>query len=130
MNISIRKKVGDFALIEGGSIVLNQSNNVSFFFADLEIEIVFNNSEEKKQEVKAIPIGGKKLQLQIFNFDNPLGTGPKMPMSIATLNTGEEIYLQYVIYSINEIKVIHYSWYTKNIINGNSVQFGNDETKI
>ncbi len=114
--MNIKKKVGDFNLIESGSIVLNQSNNISFFIADLEIEFVFNNNDEKKQEVKAIPIGNKKLQLQIFNFDNPLGTGPKMPMSVATLNNNEEIYLQYVIYSINEIKILHYSWYSKLVV--------------
>lgn len=106
-------KVGGFKLIQSGSIVFNQSNNVLFSFKGLEIEFVFIQNDDKEQSVKAVPIGEKKLQLQVLNFNNVLGTGQTNPINIASLNSGEDIFLQYVIYSINEIKILHYSWFSK-----------------
>lgn len=117
----IKKKIGEFELIESGSIVIDKANTVSFFLDDLEIEIVFFDRDDKKQEIKAIPVDTKKLQLQLINFNNPLGTGPTKPLNIATLNTGECVYLQYVVYAIHDIKILHYSWYSKSLVKGDII---------
>ena len=117
------KKVGDFKCLESGSIVLNQSNSIVFTFSGVEIEIVFiTNDGEENQSIKALPQSNKKLLIQLINFNNSLGTGITRPISIATLNSKEEVFLQYVVYSINEIKVMHYTWYSKPIINVAPVQ--------
>jgi hypothetical protein len=117
----ITKKVGDFDLIESGSIVINQSNTISFFILNLEVEFVFSDTEDKKQEIKVSTIDNKKLQLNLLNFNNTLGTGITKPMSVATLNTGEEVFLQYVVYAVGELKVLHYSWYSKPVVEDSSV---------
>lgn len=117
----IKKKIGEFELIDSGSIVIDKANTVSFFLDDLEIEIVFFDRDDKKQEIKAIPVDTKKLQLQLINFNNPLGTGPTKPLNIATLNTGECVYLQYVVYAIHDMKILHYSWYSKFVVKGDII---------
>jgi len=113
-------KVGDFKLLKSGSIIFNQTKNVVFTIEDIEVEFVFEHNDTKEKGVKAVPIGNKKVQLQITNFDNVLGTAQNVPFNIASLNTGEDLFLQYAVYSINEIKILHYSWFIKPItIEGN-----------
>lgn len=120
-------KVGDFKLLKSGSIVFNQTNNVVFTIEDIEIEFVFKHNDTKEKGVKAVPIGNKKVQLQITNFDNVLGTAQNVPFNIASLNTGEDLFLQYAVYSINEIKILHYSWFTKPTAVEDSTQVSNIE---
>ena len=123
-------KVGDFKLLQSGSMVFNQTNNVVFNIEDIEIEFVFIQDTSKEKGVKAQAIGKKKVQLQITNFDNVLGTAQNIPLNIASLNTGEELYLQYVVYAINEIKILHYSWYSKPGAAKEKAQTSTDTNKV
>ena len=113
MEITI--KVGELNLIESGSIVLNQSNKLSFNIEDLEFEFLFQTEEDEdhKPHIKLISKDSKSIQFQMINYNNPLGTGTPNPLNVASLSTGEEIFLQYAIHGINELKIFHYSWYSK-----------------
>ena len=125
----IKKTVGEFDLIDGGSIVANQSNNILFLIDNLEIEIVFVDSEDKKQEIKSSIVDNKKLQLHLLNFNNPLGVGPTRPISVATFSSGIEIFLHYVVYSISDTKIFHYSWYSKPVNQEIAVKSSNGEAR-
>lgn len=118
--MDVEIKVGDYKLLKSGSIIFNQTNNVVFTIEDIEIEFIFKHNDTKEKDVKAVPIGNKKVQLQITNFNNVLGTAQNVPFNVASLNSGENLYLQYAVYSINEVKILHYSWFIKPIVENNT----------
>lgn len=121
--MDIKTKVGDFDVVECGSIVLNQSNLITFSIEDLEFEFVFQSEEgtEQKPYINLVTINSKKIRFQMVNYNNPLGTGIPNPLNVASLSTGEEVYLQYAIHGINELKIFHYTWYLKPISKVNAI---------
>ena len=128
--MQIDVKVGELNLIKSGSIVFNQTNNVVFKVVDIEIELVFIQDANIERDVKAQAIGNKKIQLQITNFDNVLGTAQNNPLNIASLSTGENLYLQYAVYAINSVKILHYSWYSRPGAVKENAQANTDAKKV
>ena len=111
-DIKFELKVGDYEVFQSGSVVLNAQHPVTFVIADLTFELVFMTSEDKKTAIKAQPDGNKKLTIELYNYDNSLGTVQIQPIEFATLSDGHKVFFQYAIYGIGTgLKVLHYTWY-------------------
>lgn len=102
-----------YKIIRDGTIVLNPKDTLSFTIEGLKFNFVFIEDESGNKKIEDVR-EPDSLTLKIFNFNNVLGTGLSDPIELATLDSGEYLYLQFAVYQIvKEIKVFHYTWSTK-----------------
>ena len=64
--------------------------------AFLDLKVLFEFKEAEKQDMKVTPIDGKKLRIELSNFDNPIGSGLIRPIEIGVTN-GRKIYLAFTM---------------------------------
>ena len=113
-------KVGEFDLIESGSIITMKDANIHFFIQDLEYEFRFTKAEGNELKINIVSNTGKKLVVELQNFDNSLGAGNINPMPMGTVN-GNDMYLLYRVTQLDEGgKTMHYSWLSKPHVNNNN----------
>jgi hypothetical protein len=118
-------KVGEFDVLDSGSVVGNLNEPIDFIIDEsvaLIVRLVFidDDSNEKKNQKIAERFDKNGLQIKFINYDNsPFGTGNISPLMIGQYN-GRELYFNYRIYHINLLgKHIHYTWLLgKDVKNG------------
>jgi hypothetical protein len=107
-------KIGDFDVLESGSIVGNESEPTDFILNeehDFIVRFVFlvedSNSDRR---VKADKFGAKGIQLTFSNYNNSLGTGNAIPVRLGNYNN-RELFINFRVYSLSHGgKLIHYTW--------------------
>lgn len=116
-----RVKVGDFDVLESGTVITMRDADIHFFIKGLEYVFRFIKTEGEEAGIKMVSNNGQKLVVELQNFDNSLGTGNVNPIPMGKID-GKELYILFRVTQLNEGgKTMHYSWLTKpNVINTES----------
>lgn len=106
-------KVGDLTLINSGSIITPQGAPIHFYIKDLEYVFTFVDNEEEKAQLKYISNNGKKLEIEMSNFNDIIGIGNINPLPMGKVDN-KEIFLMFRVSTLKEGgKTMQYSWYLK-----------------
>lgn len=94
-----------------GTVMSADNKNLEFQIADLRIIFAFSSDggEPRFGDSSAV---GSTLQLNLFNFDNPLGSGTTAPVEIGTLHR-RKLLISFWIYAPNPegVKTVHYTFF-------------------
>lgn len=112
-NKMINIKVGDLTLLDSGCIITPQGASVHFFIKDLEYVFNFVDKGEEKAQMKFISNNGKKLEIEMLNFNDIIGVGNINPLPMGKIDN-KEIFLMFRVSMLKEGgKTMQYSWYLK-----------------
>lgn len=109
----------DNLLVYGsGVLVLSSEKKITMEIEDTDFIFDFKDGDENAPSIKIVESSEHRCHLTFSNFNSPLGTSIKEPLLIASLDNGDNLYLQYAITTINKvIKVFQYTLY-KSTQNG------------
>ncbi len=108
-----RVKVGDYDLIESGTIITMKDAEIHFFIMDLEYVFLFVQSEEQDAKIHIASNDGKKLVVELINFNSSFGTGNVNPIPMGRIGAND-IFIFFRITQLDEGgKTMHYSWLSK-----------------
>jgi hypothetical protein len=118
-------KIGDFDILESGTIVGNEHEPIDFFVnedVDFIVRLEFvndKNQTDPPHKKKAEKFGERGVKLIFTNYDYPTGVGNSAPLKIGRFKN-RELFLNYRIYSLESAgKLVHYSWLLgKEVANG------------
>ena len=102
-------------VIDAGTVCTFENDPLTIQFGPdedpLAIEFIFKEEEGQKPAQK-VTGSGKKLILELLNFNNTLGTGNINPMEIGTLNH-KKLFVNFRVYALGQskTKLIHYTIY-------------------
>lgn len=102
---------GDLSLIRTDSILVYDNQSVTLTFDD-QYTLVFNFSEDstiKEQKIDFNPLTAG-LEINLINFNNPLGTATGKPLPFATADE-KPVYVSFAVYSVGKTKILHYNIY-------------------
>lgn len=117
-------KVGDLKLMDSGSIITPPDYPIQFFIRDLEYVFSFANDGEDKPNIRILSNSGKKLEIELVNFNDLVGVGNIEPMSMGRID-GHEIFMMFRVSRLKEGgRTMQYSWYSKEIKNSKSESNG------
>lgn len=106
-------KIGDFDLLESGSIITMRDADIRFFIKDLEYVFHFVNNEEHEAKIQVISNNGKKMEVELQNFNDALGIGNVNPLPMGTIE-GNDLFFFFRVTQLEEGgKTMHYSWLSK-----------------
>lgn len=109
-------KVDDFDVVQKGVLVVNSKNTITFSLDNIEFAFSFVKDDNGNKRIDQEQQGVHKLLTKLVNFDNSLGTGVSEPIEVATLSTGEKLYVLFAVYGIAEdLRVFHYTWLKKRV---------------
>lgn len=93
-----------------GTVITADNKSLEFKIADLQIVLLFS-SDGGQPRFGLTSAVGSTLQLPLFNFDNSLGSGTKVPIEIGTLG-GRKLLLSFAIYAFSpeSVKTVHYTF--------------------
>lgn len=116
-------KVGDLTLLESGSVITPADANVSFSILDLEYVFSFVNDDSAKPQIKQKSNTGKRMEIELVNFNDIVGVGNINPLPMGQIN-GQDLFIMFRVSKLQEGgKTMHYSWYLKEL-----VKTGNENT--
>lgn len=125
MSLAIKIEMGDFDLEESGSIITTKDAEISFEIQDLEYVFSFVNEENIPAQLRTKSNDGKRLEVELVNFNNPLGMGNIDPFLMGRI--GEK--LLFIMIRVDAFedgsKTLHYSWYSKPIGTNDNIQTSN-----
>lgn len=106
-------KMGEYDLLESGSIITTKDADVHFFIQDLEYVLSFLEDDSIPIQIRTKTNTGKKMEIELVNFKDPFGAGNISPFPMGRI--GElQLFLLLRVSSLKEGgKTIQYSWYTK-----------------
>ncbi|MCR4828269.1 MAG: hypothetical protein K5864_02285 [Bacteroidales bacterium] len=114
-------KVGSYEILESGCVTsFNNGDTVFTLTEGMVVRLCFVTTEDGKQDMSADMNEKKELQINIQNFNNPLGTEFIEPIEIGNYN-GRKLFLHIKIIGMqnNNNKTIIHTWYLgDNISNG------------
>lgn len=113
-------KVGNFDVIDTGSVTSVAGNDIIFDVADrVKVRLSFTTTDDKKQSMSSNLQDGE-LTITLQNFNNPLGTEFTDAVEIGKLN-GRKLFLHIRVLGMESTsnRVVLYTWYLgDNISNG------------
>lgn len=108
-------KVGDFDVLESGTVITMRDADIHFFIKELEYVFQFAKTEENEAKIRMVSNDGRKLVVELQNFDNSLGTGNVNPIPMGKLD-GKDLFILFRVTQLDEGgKTMHYSWLSKKI---------------
>lgn len=106
-------KMGDYDLLESGSIITTKDADVHFFIQDLEYVLSFVEDDSVPIQIRTKSNTGKRMELELVNFKDPFGAGNINPFPMGRIGD-LQLYILLRVSSLKEGgKTIQYSWYTK-----------------
>lgn len=109
-------KVGDYDVLDSGSIVGNLNESIDFEIDSEIIQIlrlIFiddDSTKEQKVYAKQSDTESRVIEMTFTNYNNSLGTGNAKPISLGKYK-GRSLFFNFRIYSLEKIgKHIHYTW--------------------
>ena len=111
--MDVRSKLGEHEVLAAGSVIGNPQTPIQIEIENLSITFRFeNNDDEATKRVNITNQSPTSVEITCNNFDNPTGTGNRVPILIGTLN-GRDLYFSYRVYALNgEVgKLLHYTFY-------------------
>lgn len=117
-------KVGNLTLLDSGTVIAPKGAPIHFVIKDLEYIFSFVNEGEEKPKIRTISNTGKRLEIELINFNDVVGVGNINPMSMGTID-GQELLLMFRVSMLKEGgKTMQYSWYLKGVTNSNTQNNG------
>ena len=114
---TMKIKMGDYDLLESGSIITEKDATVHFYVQDLEYVLSFIDDETAPIQIRTKSNTGKRMELELVNFKDPFGAGNISPFPMGRIGA-QQLFLLLRVSSLKEGgKTILYSWYTKQIKN-------------
>jgi hypothetical protein len=112
-------------LVKDGTIICENNREIHFILnEETRIIIQFKNDPKRKEQYLENIVDkndNRILRLVFFNFNNKFGSGYNEPTLVGEIDD-VEYYLHTAIYTIgddNNLKVLNYNWFTKEIKNVN-----------
>lgn len=106
--------VGEYTVYNSGVLILSSDKSITMKIEDTDFIFDFRGEDEAPPLVQLIDSSEKYCHLAFLNFNNPLGVSIKEPILIASLDNGNNLYLQYAITAVNKVvKLFQYTLYTK-----------------
>lgn len=106
--------VDKYSVYSSGVLILSSDKTITMKVEDTDFIFDFNDIEGETPTIQLGESNEKSCHLTFCNFNNPLGVSIKEPVLIASLDNGNNLYLQYVITTVNKVvKVFQYTLYTK-----------------
>ena len=116
-------RTGPYEVYADGTLINFEQERITFDFgSSLKISMSFKDDNTQDDPViKFVPINNNELELELVNFNNPLGTGTSKPIHVGTLQS-RELYLNFKVYANNDKtnNVVHYTWYLGKAAKGNA----------
>lgn len=109
MNIVIKQ--GDLQVVQTGTVLVsNDESTLLIIDNNYKLKISYkNDTDSEKQEIKVLP-QNEGVEIELKNFNNPLGTATTAPMPIAQKNE-EKMYLSLAVSVIGTVKMLTYGIY-------------------
>lgn len=105
--------VGKYAVYNSGVLVLSSDNTITMKIEDTDFIFDFEDVDGGTPNIQIKESSEHRCRLTFTNFSSPLGVSIKDPLLIASLDNGNNLYLQYAITAVNKvIKVFQYTLYT------------------
>jgi len=111
--MDIKLKIGEHEVLATGSVIGDPQTPIQIELQNLSLNLRFEtNNDNRDKQVIVTNQTSTSLELTFTNFDNPTGTGNRMPIHLGTLN-GKDLYFNYRIYALDgEVgKLLHYTFY-------------------
>ena len=107
---------GDADVLASGTVIAFEQRPIEISFGSPTFTLIFNFVDENSTpgSLSSARVEGKvhspeKLELTLFNFTNPLGTGSTAPIAIG-LTRGLLVYLQYRVFAlVGGDKMLHFT---------------------
>lgn len=101
-------------ILESGVVISFKDEPIKFLLQnDLKITFTFfTDKEHKTHELKFKSVNSKEVEIQLYNFNNSLGTGSTEPLLLGHINK-RKLYLNFVVYSLpgDLQKNLNYTFY-------------------
>ena len=106
--------VDKYSVYSSGVLILSSDKTITMKIEDTDFIFDFEDIEGGTPHLQLGESNDHRCHLTVCNFSNPLGVSIKEPVLIASLNNGDNLYLQYAIITVNKVvKVFQYTLYTK-----------------
>jgi hypothetical protein len=113
--------VVDFNIKSGSADVLGSGLVISYNRNPIEIEsgtrerllikFIFTEDDEQEQLINPTSLTKEELELELVNFNNPVGSGTTEPLLLGELDE-RELYLNFRVYALNGAdRTLHYTFY-------------------
>lgn len=117
-------RVGEFSLMESGSIISPKGADIHFFIRDLEYVFSFVDLADEKPQIKTKSNNGKKLEIELVNFNDAVGIGNINPLPMGQID-GLDIFIMFRVAQLKEGgKTMHYTWYSRKKIQPENLNNG------
>lgn len=122
MGIVTSIQMSDYVLEESGSIITTSGADIHFRIQNLEYVFTFVDEDNTQSQLRVRLNDGHRLELELVNFNNPLGMGNVDPFPMGRIGDNN-LFIMIRVYAFdNGGKTLHYSWYSKPIDNNDSIQ--------
>jgi len=112
--ITITASSGDYDIIDSGTVISFGGESVIFRLPDnLIIRFAFlTDDSNNTHSIQYHQHSETDLEVRLFNFNNPLGTGNIEPIHIGNINN-RPLFLNVRVHFLNASlsRTIHYTWY-------------------
>lgn len=111
--MNIRIKIGQHDVLASGSVIGDPHTPILIDVQNLSICLRFESDMDNlEKRVVVTSQTSTSVELTFTNFDNPTGTGNRVPILLGKLG-GKELYFNYRIYALDgEVgKLLHYTFY-------------------
>lgn len=111
--MSIRIKIGQHEVLASGSVIGDPDTPFVIELQNLSIGLRFETDRNNlEKRVTVTNQTTTSIEILFTNFDNPTGTGNRVPILLGKLG-GKELYFNYRIYALDgEVgKLLHYTFY-------------------
>ncbi len=106
--IQIRSSGKD--VLASGTVITADNKNLEFRIANLGVVLSFINDGTSPRLGQGAA-DGSSLRLEVYNFNNTIGSGTTAPLEIGTY-TGRKLLFSFVVYAFSEesTKTVHYTF--------------------
>lgn len=98
-------------VLASGTVLTGDSRNLEFKLAHLGVILQFHNDGTETKMEATSDATSSILTLNLYNFNNSIGTGTTAPLEIGSFN-GRKLMLSFMVYSLSpdSIKTVHYTF--------------------
>jgi hypothetical protein len=112
--MNVKSYIGNLEIIGNGNVHVSAENPLNLIIGnELEMEFIFLPDTKDKNFRTTYKTEGKKWIWELFNFNNPLGTGVLKPIEVGTLNA-KKLFVSFYSWKPNEnseVRIVNYVIY-------------------
>lgn len=118
---SITINSGPAEIVASGTVIAFSEHPIIIKLANLNAIFKFRDEKEKDdQHIEKKLLDPTTLELTLYNFDNPIGSGTSKPMLLGQLN-GQPLYVHFRVYALHgSDKTLQFAFYRVREGKGNA----------